>query len=508
MNKFIEAIADEANFTSNMKFTENGAVALSSTGNSLLDFYATSGALRQRNEAEIIDLFKKAYEENPLAAIKALFFTRDIRGGRGERRTFRVILKWLANKAPLNVIINFDEIMELGRADDFYVLVGTKAEFYMWQYLKMQFTKDLQNAKSGKPCSLLAKWLKSNNTSSKESRLLADKTAKAFGLTPREYRKSLAYLRKHLKVVETKMSANEWTSIEYSQVPAIAMNRYHEAFKRHNVEGFNKFIERVESGEEEIKASTLYPYDLTYDYLYNRGYNPYYFNPIKEDSIIEAQWKALPNYVEGKHNVLVMADVSGSMAGKPMATSIGLAIYFAERNHGAFKNYYMTFSSDPTFIKINPNDSLAKKVLCTATSNIGYSTNLEGAFMKILDTALINKVPQEDMPKALVVISDMEIDPFFHRYDHYRNYNLDFVSEMVKRFHAAGYEMPKLVLWNVEARANTFHADATNPYVTFASGSGVAEFKSVLDGINLSAFEAMMNTLNQERYKNIKVVVE
>lgn len=508
MNKFIEAIADEANFTSNMKFTENGAVALSSTGNSLLDFYATSGALRQRNEVVIIDLFKKAYEENPLAAMKALFFTRDIRGGRGERRTFRIILKWLANKAPLNVIINFDEIMELGRADDFYVLVGTKAEFYMWQYLKMQFAKDLQNAKSGKPCSLLTKWLKSNNTSSKESRLLADKTVKAFGLTPREYRKSLAYLRKHLKVVETKMSANEWTSIEYSQVPAIAMNRYRKAFELHDTEGFNKFIE---SGEE-IKASTLYPYDLTYDYLYKHGNDPFYYNSIKEDPIIEAQWKALPNYVEGEHNVLVMADVSGSMEGKPMATSIGLAIYFAERNHGAFKNYYMTFSSDPTFIKINPNDSLAKKVLCAATSDIGYSTNLEGAFMKILDTALMNKVPQEDMPKALVVISDMEIDPFFCknalRYDHYRNYNLVFVSEMVKRFHAAGYEMPKLVLWNVEARANTFHADATNPYVTFASGSGVAEFKSVLDGINLSAFEAMMKTLNQERYKNIKVVIE
>lgn len=512
MNKFIEAIADEANFTSNMKFTENGAVALSSTGNSLLDFYATSGALRQQNETEIINLFKKAYEENPLAAMKALFFTRDIRGGRGERRTFRVILKWLANKAPLNVIINFDEIMELGRADDFYVLVGTKAEFYMWQYLKMQFAKDLQNAKSGKPCSLLAKWLKSNNTSSKESRLLADKTAKAFGLTPREYRKSLAYLRKHLKVVETKMSANEWTSIEYSQVPAIAMNRYRKAFERHDVEGFNKFVKRVESGEEEIKASTLYPYDLTYDYLYNRGHNPFYYNSVKEDPIIEAQWKALPNYVEGEHNVLVMADVSGSMEGKPMATSIGLAIYFAERNHGAFKNYYMAFSSNPTFIKVNPSDSLIKKVDSVLATEIGYSTNLEGAFRKILNTALMNKVPQEDMPKALVVISDMEIDPFFHKdtskYGYYRNYNLDFVSEMVKRFHAAGYEMPKLVLWNVDARANTFHADATNPYVTFASGSGVAEFKSVLDGINLSAFEAMMETLNQERYKNIKVVVE
>ena len=222
-----------------------------------------------------------------------------------------------------------------------------------------------------------------------------------------------------------------------------------------------------------------------------------WFADVKEDPVIEAQWKALPNYIEGENNVLVMADVSGSMYGRPIATSVGLAIYFAERNKGAFKNTYMTFTDRPHYIQIQPGQTLAKKVEAVMSTDIGYNTNLERAFMQVLDTAVMNHVPQEDMPKAMVVISDMEIDRYF------RGQGLDFVSEMVRRFRAAGYQMPRLVLWNVHARSNTFHANSTNPYVTFASGQGVAEFKNVLAGISLDAYAAMMKALDDERYASV-----
>lgn len=494
MNKFVNAISNEASLNGSMKLTENGAVARSTTGNCLLDFYAISGALRTRSEADILSLFKKAWDENPLYALKTVFMTRDIRGGRGERRTARIILKYLADVAPQTVIKNFDNIMEMGRADDFYEFVGTSVESAMWQYLRNQIVEDLKNMRAEKPISLTAKWLKSINTSSKESRALGRKTARALGLTEREYRKTLSRLRNYLKVVEVKMSANEWNDIDYAAVPAVAMNRYRKAFKRHNPSAFDTFIEKVEKGEEKINASTLYPYDLVEKMLDG---SRYWLSGIKEDSVIEAQWKALPNYIEGENNVLVMADVSGSMYGRPIATSVGLAIYFAERNKGAFKNTYMTFTNCPHYIQIQPGQTLAEKVEAVMRTDVGYNTNLERAFMQVLDTAVTNHVPQEDMPKAMVVISDMEIDPYF------RGRGLDFVSEMARRFRAAGYQMPRLVLWNVEARSNTFHANSTNPYVTFASGQGVAEFKNVLASISLDAYAAMMKVLDDERYASV-----
>ena len=493
MNKFVDAISYEANLNGTKTYTENGAVARNTTGMALLDFYAISGAMRTRTAEDVLKVFKKAWKEDPLYALRAVFYTRDIRGGRGERRTARIILKYLAEYEGATVIENFDNLMEMGRADDFYEFVGTPIEKDMWNYLRKQFAADIKNMRQNKPISLTAKWLKSTNTSSKESCALGRKTAKAFGLTEREYRKTLSRLRNYLKVVEVKMSANEWENIDYSAVPAVAMNRYRNAFKRHNVEGFDKFIKKVEKGEEKINASTLYPYDLI-GKLVNGGY---WRNSIKDDSVIEAQWKALPNYVEGNNNVIVMADVSASMYGRPIYTSVGLAIYFAERNHGAFKNLYMTFASHPSFIEARSEQSLAEKVHQVMSTDVGYSTNLEAGFMKILHTAVYNHIPQEDMPKALVVISDMEINPYFS------GKGLDFIDEMAHRFYEAGYEMPRLVMWNVEARQNTFHSNYQNPYVTFASGRGVAEFKSVLDGISCNAYSAMMKVLDSERYKSV-----
>lgn len=494
MNKFTSAIKEEATLNGSIKRTENGAIARDTTGNALLDFYAEAGSLRSRSEAEIIELFEAAWRENPLYALKALFLTRDVRGGRGERRTARILLKWLANEAPETVIKNFDNLLEMGRGDDFYVFVDTKAEDAMWKFMSKQIAEDIQNLKAGKPISLLAKWLKSENASSQETRRLAVMTAKHFGLTRREYRKMLSKMRNYLNVVEQKMSANEWKSIDYSAVPSRAMKDYRKAFKRHDPESFDTFIEKVEKGEEKINASTLFPYDLVEQYLGKRsGYYGHY--PL--DRVIEAQWKALPNYIKGENNVLVMADVSGSMSGRPMATSIGLALYFAERNKGAFEDLYMTFTTSPRYIHIKPGNTLADNIEYVERTGVGYSTNLEAAFNAVLTTCVNGKVPQEDVPKALVVVSDMEIDPFF------RGHGLDFISEMARRFAAHGYRMPRVVLWNADARASTFHASYSNPWVTFASGQNASEFQRVLDGIELDPITAMMKALDAERYAKV-----
>ena len=357
--------------------------------------------------------------------------------------------------------------------------------------------------------SLLYKWLKSENSSSKDSKILARKTRQALGLSSKQYRKMLSKGRAYLKVVEKSMSAQEWATIEYSTVPSYAMKNYSQAFARHDRDRFSDYKESLERkiadgtiSQKDIKSATLYPYDLVRKYLavdisefWSRSS---YIRPY--DTITEAQWKALPDYLDEEANVVVMADVSASMYRpnfQPISASLGLALYFASRNKGIYHNKYMTFTDRPSFLTINDTASLRDQICQAWNAGMGYSTNLERAFMYILDTAIENNVKLEEMPKALVVVSDMEIDPFF------RGYGLDFLEEMTRRFRNAGYMMPKVLLWNVEGRNSTFHAKSTNPNVVFASGYSASAFTSIIKGITKTAYEVMRDTLMDAQYDRV-----
>ena len=498
MNQFVNSVAYEADFNGVKTKTENGADARFSTGSKVLDMYGTIGALRQRDEAEIVDKFKASWIENPLLTLKMAFYARNVRGGLGERDTARTCLHWVAKNYPETMIKNFENVIKFGRADDLYVFIKTPVEADMWAFIKATLYNDLKNMENKKSISLMAKWLKSVNTSSIESRELGRMTAKNLGLTDQEYRKMLSAMRRYIGVLEVAISNGNWQQVEYSAIPSRAMTKYRKAFMRHDAERFEKFLNRVEKGEVKINADTLYPYDLVKKYLNGS----YYSAPCATttDRVVEAQWKALPNYVEGENNVIVMADVSGSMFCadmRPIASSIGLALYFAERNKGDFAGLYMTFTDNPHFIKVGKNSTLLDNVKAVMHTDVGYSTNLEAAFMKILNTCIENRIPEKDMPKALVVVSDMEINPYFS------GYGLDFVSEMAMRFRRAGYEMPKLILWNVEARQDIFHASKDNPYVQFASGSSTSTFRSILESIGMNAYEAMLKVLNNPMYDSV-----
>lgn len=496
MNKLVNAVSAKAEFNGVKTYTQNGATARTTTGNPILDLFAILGSIREKDEDEIQKKYAVSWNFDPNLAIKLPFYCRNIRGGLGERKTAKVMLKWLAINHPEVMIKNLPNISKFGRYDDYFCLIDTPVENAMWDYLRAVIYKDIKDMEDGKPISLAAKWMKSINTSSEESVKIAKKTAIKFGLTPAEYRKMLSAMREYIDVVERKMSKNEWYKIDYSKLPAKAMLKYRKAFDKHSSDRLKEFLRKVESGEEEIKADTLYPYDLVGKYL--KGYT----SPRSEDSVVEAQWKALPNYISGENNVLVMADISGSMMccnGRPMQTSVGLAIYFAERNKGDFEGLYMTFSSRPSFLKVNKNLSLLKNVNAVKCNGMGYSTNLEAAFMLVLDTCVKNNVPQKDVPKAIVVVSDNEIDCYKSGRD------LDFVTEMMTRFRDAGYDMPKLIFWNVESHGNVYHANMKNPYVQFYSGQSVSTFKSVLSFIETDAVTAMINTLNDPMYDSVVI---
>lgn len=480
--------------------TENGALAYTTTGDKILDFFSIAGGMRSRSVSEICDKFRAAFNENSLLATKALFYSGDVRGGLGERRTFRTCLNWLARNHSDIVILNMDNIPHYNRWDSLFSLINTPVEDVMWAFIGETLRNDLFLLENNKPISLLAKWMPSINTSSKNTRELARRAYSKLGIrSQKHYRKMLSMLREYLNVTEHHMSANDWDKIDYEKVPSYAMSKYSKAFFKHDTERFSSYRKAVNNGTAKVNAAVMYPYDFVHNYMNERNNN----------IMAEEQWKALPNYIEGENNILVMADVSGSMHGRPMETSIGLAIYFAERNKGAFKNCYMTFTKSPHFITINPNDSLKDKVQKVRDTEIGYSTNLEAAFQKVLNTAINGHVSNEDMPKAIVVVSDMEIDPIFayvegRRIDWVRdNYAVDFVDEMEERFREAGYVMPKLVLWNVESRKDTQLTQNKN--VLLFSGQSVSTFKNVISSLTCDAYTAMVNTLSDGRYDRVKI---
>ena len=480
---FAKAMKEESKFTR----TENGAVALNTTSDARLDLFGTIGALREADENRITTLFSEAYAQDKLFATKIVFYARDIRGGLGERKTFRTIIRYMAEYHPEVLRPNLDLIGVFGRYDDLYELIGTPLEDDMWKTMKNQFEEDLKNLNEGKTISLLAKWIKTADASSTETRKLGILTAQKLGYPVYNFKRIVRSMRKQIGVVESLMSAGKWNEIKYPEVPSRAMMIYRRAFAKHDPEGFSEFVNKADKGEVKINASTLYPYDIVEKVLYGRENN----------KVLEAQWKALPKYVEQGTNALIMADVSGSMYGRPMATSIGLAIYFAERNTGAYHNLFMTFSSNPQIVTLK-GGTLFQKVSNVNKAGWGMNTDLKAAFEKVLDIAEKNNISQEEMPKAIVVISDMEID-------YCGNKGWSFYDKMESKFRKAGYVIPNIIFWNVESRRDVFHADAKRKGVQLASGQSVTVFKQVLQNLGYNPIEAMENTINSERYDCITV---
>lgn len=465
-----------------VKETENGALAYTTTDSRMVDFFAAIGGMRQRDEKDIIDLYISARKEDKELADKVILYARDIRGGLGERRIGKILLKTLANIDPQKVIRNFQLFVDMGRFDDLYCLEGTKVEDDMWKFMKETILTDYSKAKEGKPISLAAKWMKSINTSSKESKRLAKKFCSISHMSEKAYRKMLSALRSYTKVVETKMSANQWESINYETVPSVAMKRYSCAFDRRDFDRFNEFKSAVASGKAKINATTLYPYDIMQELIYNGS---------ADRAILEAQWKALPDYFKEGHNVICCADVSGSMYGQPMAASIGLAMYCAAHNTGDYHGYFLTFTDYPRFFKLDENESLEANVNKVA-AEVGYNTNLDGMLSAVYNMA----VKAQESPEALLIVSDCEIDRF--NYDP-RNYE-DIVETWTKRYKEQGLTMPKLIFWNVAARQNTFLSKHTNPYVSFVSGCSASTFANLTQLINLSAYEAMRAILDKYEF--------
>ena len=486
----------------NKTVTENGAATHITTESDCLDLFATIGALRRESDSEIVARFVRAYSENRDIAMKLLFFARDIRGGLGERRVFKVILNWLADNEPQTVRKNIAYVAEYGRYDDLLCLMGTACEKEMLNVLKVQFEADFEALKNGGEVSLLAKWLPSVNASSAETVLYAKKIARHFGMSDASYRKALVALRAHLRIIENNLREKDY-SFDYSKQPSKAMYKYRKAFMRNDAERYNAFISKVSSGEVRLHADTLAPYELVEPYINDNAYTANsrsFMRQISEQekNVLNATWDSLPDF-GSEENAIAVIDTSGSMywdaKPKPAAVALSLGLYFAEHNTGLYKNHFIEFSARPQLIEIK-GDTFADRLRYVASFNEVANTNLEAVFDLILNSAVKNNVPASELPAKLIIISDMEFDRCVS------NAGSTNFKNATAKFEAHGYKLPDIVFWNVASRNRQQPVTKNEQGVALVSGCTPRLFEMVASG-TMNPYAFMLEVVESERYAKI-----
>ena len=495
----------------NISVTENGAIGLKTTGKALLDLNFMLSSMRNMTENEIYDRFLTAYNENPVLALLWLFFARDCREGCGERKTFRAIFKRFSDENESVAIRLLHLIPFYGRWDDLIDIsfgkVPCKVRDEALMILLRQIQSDILCANTKQPVSLLAKWLPSLNTSSKESRRRAEFLRNAFAWTPRQYRKNLSGLRKYIDVTERKMSAGEWSEINYESVPSRAAMNYRNAFSRHDYERYDDYLTNVKEGKAKINSGVLYPYDIVH------AYNDRYYGLSKHvNNTLESQWDALPNKVPDNGSTLVVVDGSGSMCSCIGNTSVtcsevanSLGVYFAEKLKGPYYNSFITFSSRPQFVHFADGLTLHAKLQILNNYDDCSNTDLEKTFDLILDIAVKNHLKQEDIPANILIVSDMEFD----NATCHGSYGWDYcpANEMLfkviaDKWASHGYKLPRLVFWNVCSRTGTIPVSVNELGVALVSGFSPNIADMVMSG-ELDPYKCLVSKLMSDRYSPV-----
>ena len=485
---------------SNKTFTENGAATLKTTESDCLDLFATIGAIRRESDDEIAARFMRAFAEDRDIAMKLLFFARDIRGGLGERKVFRVIISSLAHIAPETVRKNLPYIAEYGRYDDLLVLFDTPLEKNMLDLIREQLCKDTEAMDNGGEVSLLGKWLPSVNASNADTIKKAKKIARYLKMDDKAYRKMLSRLRAYIRIIENNLRERDYT-FDYEKQPSKALFKYRNAFERNDAERYNTFLNKVSSGEAKLNASTLAPYELVEPFLASYRFGNSRYITEEEKKSLNATWEALPDF-GSTANALAVIDTSGSMYWDakpiPAAVALSLGIYLAEHNTGAFKNHFIEFSRRPELIEIKGKTFFEKlQYLCTF-SEIA-DTNIEAVFDLILNAALNNNLPESELPEKLIIISDMEFNECVN------NAGATNFNNAKAKFEAAGYTLPEVVFWNVASRNRQQPVTKNEQGVALVSGCSPILFSQVVDGslAAMTPYEYMLDVLNGKRYEKI-----
>ena len=503
MNTFMDAL------TKNEKsYTLNDATAYRTSGNALVDLNFSVPSLRQAavdfygkskhnryfysadgtmDAVEALRLFITSYEEDALYTMKWLMYVRHIKIGLGERDVFRMMLTKIGDLHPemaLQFIIG-TELWNYGRWDDvlriFFDTTSGILHDGLGALIANQFRRDVIACGLGDSISLLAKWMPSNNTSSKQKRSEAVILQSLLHLSAREYRKTLSRLREHLAVIDRKASLNQWNDINYNHVPSKANLKYRNAFLKHDEERRKAYLTSLQKGDDAVKinANSMYLYDIVQAYVEKRGYWGEILKPY--DETLEQLWNAqeVPKDYE---DILIIRDGSASMCqhltGNSSVTALSvadsIALYCAQHNKNeSFRNRFITFSNRPQMVDISMCQTLRDKLRRLHRFDDYSNTDIEATFDLILDTAVKNHMRQEELPSSCLIISDMQFDQATQHED-----NTTVIESCRRKFEALGYTMPRLIFWNVSVYAhNTIPVQMHPSGVILVSGFS----KSIVD---------------------------
>lgn len=497
---FAQQLKIEANRTRTM----NGAGSWRSTGDACLDLFSVAGGMRWRGEKDQIRLFERAYIESPDLAMKLLFHIRDIRGGMGERRMFRTLLAHTARIWPASARRNVQYVAEFGRWDDLLCLLDTPACTEAVSVISRQLEDDLAalarrgNGDCSAHISLLAKWLPSDNASSRRTRAMAAKLMRLLDMDARTYRKTLTRLRAAISLTERRLTANQADRINYEAVPAGAMLKYRKAFRRQDGERFGQYVRDVAACEKSMHADALFPYQILRPFFGEMTFR----REAEGADVLDVLWDSMSGEV-GNANALSVIDTSGSMywtrPGVPMVPALvsqAMGLYCAERCRGLFHNTYITFSRYPTLMTVR-GDNLADKLRYLSTAPWGGNTDLMAVFDLILRTAVKARAPQEEMPSVLYIFSDMEFDRAVTDPDR------TVFEAAEEKFRAAGYRLPAVVFHNVNSWKMHAPVTAHTRGAALTSGAGVSAVKEHFSG-NVTPMSHMLRVLNAPRYACIQ----
>lgn len=465
MNAFVEAVKSVPTITR----TENGMKTFDSSKSNLVDLFFAIGASRGK---DLSTEFARALAQDETLALRLLMWARDVRGGAGEREVVRKILLNLEKTNPTALARVLPHLAEFGRWDDLLIFQTKEVKATAFTMIG-----DALRERNG----LAAKWMPRQGALAAEIRTF-------FGMSPKFYRKSLVELS---KTVEQNMCAQDWTNINYSHVPSLAAARYQKAFKKHDTVGYDAYKAKLATGDAKVNAAAVYPYDVIKSHKFGG-----------DATVMQAQWDALPNYI-GDELVLPMCDVSGSMScpvgGNAnltcMDVCVSLGLYLADKNTGPFKDMFLTFSAKSKIEILKGN--LTSKLAQLQRSQWDMNTNLNAAFDEVLRVAKAGKVDASDMPKYILIMSDMQFDQCA-RHD-------DSAMQMIERKYAeAGYTVPNIVFWNLNARAGQSPVKFDKKGTALVSGFSPAILQSILAAEDLDPVSVMIKTICSPRYAVIQ----
>lgn len=477
----------------NASITANGAATYASSLSACVDFFFQIGAMRGKDEEVIRTAFYSAFKENPQVAIRTLFWARDVREGAGERRSFRTCIRALADNFPRKFTPEFVRMIPaLGRWDDVLHLIGTGAEVPALELISYALRSE---------DGLCAKWMPREKSSKSD---MARAIRRFMGMTPSAYRKMLSRLT---KVVETQMCAGEWDNINYSHVPSQAMRIYAAAFQRHSSDSWVDYLVGLSEGSEKVNASAVHPHEIISQYITTSpNCNDWGPTNTRVDvgpvpAIVEHQWASLPNWLMNNPNrILPVVDTSGSMmdqtaSPRPLDVSVSLGLYIAERNNGPFSNHIITFSSNPKLHRVD-GDNLQQRLSSLCSAEWGQSTDIEKTFEAILHHAKTSRATVDDMPNMILILSDMEFDAC-------QNQNETAMQSIRRQYTEAGFNLPKIVFWNLSASRSNIPVRFDESGVALISGFSPTIMKSLMEEGEVTPTGIMLKTVMSNRYANV-----